>query len=342
MHAAEAGVLLAAFSPVAGRQTSCWSFLLVIALAACAAPPHAQVRASDAAADIAELWQDPVDLAQRDLFTGPGGAALMPSADTTFQFVSFKTTGTNPGYEVRDPSGRLWSVKLGVEAQAEVTASRILWAIGFHQPANYYLPAFRMSGLMGGTRADARFRTDIDPWRPAGEWSWYENPFAGTQPFRGLVVAQLILNAWDLKTANNRIYSSVDPSRRPSRQFIVRDLGSSLGAARQFALFHRLGTRGLQGSKNDVDDFERQGFIIGVNGDRVRFDYRGVNEPLVNMLTVSDVVWTCELLARIPDGHWQAAFRAGHYPDSAAERFIRKIKEKIAQGLALKHPGTMR
>jgi hypothetical protein len=315
---------------VAGRY-----LILVFALAACAPPPHAQSRTSADPADIAELWQEPADLLERDMFGGPGGRALAPSAETTFAFVSFKTTGTNPGYTLRDAAGRLWSVKLGVEAQAEVTTSRILWALGFHQPANYYLPHFSMDGVMGGTRKDARFRTDVEPWREAGEWSWYENPFAGTQPFRGLVVAQLILNAWDLKTPNNKIYVSSDPSMRPSRRFMVRDVGSSLGAARQFALFHRLGTRGFQGSKNDLEDFERQGFILGVEGNRVRFDYRGVNQALVNMLTVADVVWTCELFARIPDSHWQAAFGAGHYPPADSERYIRKIKEKIAQGLAL-------
>ena len=326
---------------MAGRLHSCTYLVCFLALVACAPPPHAQSRTTADAAEIAELWQEPIDLLDRDLFAGPGGAALAPSPDTTFEFVAFKTSGTNPGYTLRDATGRLWSVKLGVEAQSEVTASRILWALGFHQPANYYLPQFTMSGLMGGTRKDARFRTDVDPWRPGGEWSWYENPFAGTQPFRGLVVAQLILNAWDLKTPNNKIYFSIDPSLRPRRRFIVRDVGSSLGAAHQFALFHWLGTRGLQGSKNDLEDFERQGFITGVEGDRVRFDYRGVNEALLNMLTVADVVWTCELFARIPDGHWQAAFGAGHYSPADTERYLSKIKEKIAQGLALRRdPGA--
>jgi hypothetical protein len=314
--------------------------VLLIALAACAPPPHAETRASDPTADTAELWQDPVDLLQRDLFAGPGGTALAPAANTTFEFISFKTSGTNPGFELRDASGRLWSVKLGVEAQSEVTTSRILWALGFHQPATYYLPEFTMDGLLGGTHQEARFRTDLDPWKPGSEWSWYENPFVGTQPFRGLIVAQLLLNAWDLKTANNRIYFAADPAMRPSRQFIVRDVGSSLGSARQFALFHRLGTRGLQGTKNNIEDFERQGFITSVEGTRVRFDYRGVNDALVNRLSVADVVWTCELFARIPDEHWRAAFRAGHYATPIAERYIRKIKEKIAQGLALRREGT--
>ena len=34
---------------------------------------------------------------------------------------------------------REWSLKLGPEAQSEVVASRLLWAIGFHQPPTYWL-----------------------------------------------------------------------------------------------------------------------------------------------------------------------------------------------------------
>ena len=315
---------------------------LVLALEACAAPPHAQTRLSEPAADLAELWQEPVDLLQRDLLGGPGGAALMPRPDATYEFVAFKTSGTNRGYDVRDSAGRIWSIKLGVEAQSEVTASRILWALGYHQPATYYLPEFRLGGAgpMNGVHRQARFRTDIDPWRPGGVWSWYENPFVNTPPFRGLVVAQLILNAWDLKTPNNRIYNAIDPAMRPGRRFIVRDVGASLGEARQFALFNRLGTRGLQGSKNNLEDFERQGFITAVRGTDVEFDYRGVNGPLIDSVTVADVIWVCDLFARIPDGHWRAAFQAGRYSPEQTDGYVAKIKGKIAQGLALKRNGT--
>jgi hypothetical protein len=215
--------------------------------------------------------------------------------------------------------------------------------LGYHQPATYYLPEFTLSGPgpIGGRKRQARFRTDTDQWRPGGEWSWYENPFVHTQPFRGLVVAQLILNAWDLKTPNNRIYDSLDPSFKPRRLFIVRDVGSSLGHARQFALFNSLGTRGWQGSKNNIDDFERQGFVTARNGEDVEFDYRGVNQALVDTIKAADVVWACELFARIPDGHWRAAFAAGHYSPAESERYIRKIKEKVAQGLSLKTSPTL-
>ena len=87
---------------------------------------------------ISELWQEPLHLASRDLFHGAGGPKLTPPR-VTYTCVERKTAGTNPGYDVRDPQGRLWSVKLGEEAQSEVTASRVLWAVGFHQPPTYYV-----------------------------------------------------------------------------------------------------------------------------------------------------------------------------------------------------------
>ena len=315
------------------------SFTRIVVLscaAACAAPPQAATLRATDAVDIAELWQEPVDLLQRDLFGGPGGRALRPDPDGAYYFVAYKKTGTNPGYDLTDRDGRLWSVKLGIEAQAEATASRILWAMGFHQPPTYYLPRFTLSGEDAGTKYHARFRTDGEAWFAGGYWSWYGNPFAGTQPFRGLIVAQLILNAWDLKTSNNRIYMAVDEARTPRRLFMVRDLGASLGEARQFPLFALLGTRGWQGTKNNVDDFERQGFIAGVEGDRVIFDYRGPHGALLDLITVADVRWTCELLSRLPDRHWDDAFRAGGYSSGDAARYVKKIKQKIAQGLALR------
>ncbi len=319
------------------------SLALIVALVACVNTPHAQPQQTvTGSGDIAELWQDPGDLSQRDLFLGPAGNALLPPPENgTFEFVAYKTTGTNPGYDVRDASGRVWSVKLGIEAQSEVTASRILWAMGFHQPPVYFVRRFSLSGSDAGVKEAARFRADLEPWRAAGEWSWADNPFVNAPEFRGLIVAQLILNNWDMKTPNNRVYESTDASTRPRRHFMVRDVGSSFGHSRQFWFFAALGTRGLQGSKNNVADFESQGFITRVDGDSVEFDYRGVNQPLADRITARDVVWACALLDRIPQGHWEAAFKAGAYPQDQAARYITKIKEKIAQGLALQ-PSTTR
>jgi hypothetical protein len=314
--------------------------VIVVALIACAQSPQAQNRPIQSA-ELAELWQDPTDLQERDLFLGPGGAALAPpSTDGTFDFLAFKTSGTNPGYDVRDASGRVWSVKLGIEAQPEVTASRILWAMGFHQPPQYFVHQFTLKGGDPGVKNNARFRTEFDQWEAKEDWSWYENAFMNMPQFGGLVVAQLILNNWDLKTVNNRLYQAKDPATKPQRLFVVRDVGASLGHSKQNPIFKMLGTPGSQGSKNDIEGFEQQGFIKKVDGDKVSFDYRGLNQALVDRVRVADVIWACEMMAKIPDGHWQAAFKAGAFPQEETDRYIKKIKEKIAQGLALKANAT--
>ena len=311
--------------------------MIVVALVACAYSPQAQPQSTLPDFEPDMLWQEPADIASRDLFYGPGGKQLAPpSTDGTYQFVAYKTTGTNPGYDVRDASGRLWSVKLGIEAQPEVTVSRILWAMGFHQPPTYFVHSFNLTGMDAGVKEVARFRTDFDQWKPTDEWDWYDNAFKNTKAFKGLLVAQLLLNNWDLKTSNNRVYEATDPSVKPRRLYMVRDVGSSLGHSKQAPFFKMLGTPGSQGSKNDVDDFVEQGFIKKVDGDKVSFDYRGLNQALVDTVTVPDVIWTCELMSRISDEQWQAAFRAGAYPQEHIDRYIAKIKEKIGQGLALK------
>ena len=315
--------------------------LIVLALVACANSPQAHQQSRLPDFEPSELWQEPTDLASRDLFYGPGGAALAPpSTDATYRFVAYKTTGTNPGYDVKDASGRVWSVKLGIEAQPEVTASRVLWAMGYHQPPNYFVHSFRLTGMDAGVKQTARFRADVDQYKAAGDWSWYDNAFKNTRPFKGLIVAQLVLNNWDLKTTNNRVYEASVPTVAPKRLYMVRDVGSSLGHSKQSAFFKMLGGPGAQGSKNDVDDFVEQGFIKKADGDKVSFDYRGQYQTLVDTVTTPDVIWACERLSQLSDEQWQAAFRAGAFPQENADRYIGKIKEKIAQGLALKGSST--
>ncbi len=294
-----------------------------------------QTAAATAQANVAELWQDPDAQPARDLFAGPGGTELQPDASVPFAFVAVKTGGTSPGYDVRDASGRDWSVKLGPEAQSEVTVSRLLWAMGFHQPPTYYLPQWTLTGEEAGVKSGGRFRPEDGAWKPSDEWSWYENPFVDTPAFRGLVVAQMIVANWDLKTSNNRVYEVASASS-PPRRFVVRDLGASLGSARQHPFFALLGTRGQQGTKNDLAGFEKRGFITGVEGRRVEFDYRGLNEELFDIVTPEDVMWACALLARLDDRQWGDAFRAGGYTPEVSARFIAKLKEKVAQGLALR------
>src|SRR5687768_7851580 len=170
--------------------------------------------------DIARLWQEPGDVANRDLFYGPGGAELMPAGAATFAFVAADRTGYSPGFDVRDANGLEWSVKLGPEAQTEVAVSRVLWALGYHQPPTYYIPSWTMTGEQAGLQGPARFRRKLPDRKVIGEWSWYENDFINSRPFKGLVVVNVLLNNWDWKTSNNKIYEVGDEGQPVDRIYV--------------------------------------------------------------------------------------------------------------------------
>jgi hypothetical protein len=256
--------------------------------------------------------------------------------------VARDTSGWSPGFDVRDAAGAEWSVKLGPEAQSEVVSSRILWAIGFHQPPVYYLERWSLTGQQSETQGAGRFRPDLPRAKVVDEWSWYENPFVDSRPFGGLVVANLILNSWDWKTSNNKVYQLAEPVHGVSRHFVVRDLGASLGKTTYPTVLRWFRLRGFgQGTRNDLQGFEEQGFIRGIDErSRIDFDYRGIYRGVIDSVEPADVRWTCERLSRLSDRQWNDAFRAGGYDPEQTARYVRKIKAKIAQGLALTGSGS--
>jgi len=278
-------------------------------------------------ASLSELWNDPVDLEKRDLSLGPGGAALAPDPETPFRFRKEDTTGHTGGYEVVDAQGRKWDVKIGDESRPEVVASRLLWAIGYHQPVSYFVPRWRRIGAPEGTRErpmPGRFRLESDHHKD-GEWSWDDSPFAGTHPFRGLVVAEVLLNGWDFTANNNRVYRPKNPGTGPARWFVIQDLGATLGK-----------TRWPNGTIDDLEGFLSLGFVKGVGDDgRVDFDYHGRHRSVLRDITADDVVWTCRLLGRLSEGQMLDALRSAGYPREKAGAYVTKVREKIREGQAL-------
>lgn len=299
---------------------------VVLACAGCAAPHmRATVLQPLSPAAEAELWEAPDDLAGRNLFDGPWGGALAPSPTAPFTFVSVKTTGVSPGYTVTDEHGVEWSVKQGAEAKSEVVASRILSALGYHQPPVYYLPAWTLiGGPKPGLQSEARFRPKHTVLDTVGEWSWHENPFVGTRPFDGLRVLMMILNESDLKDSNNTLYERREPGAAPRRWYVVRDIGAALGE-----------TGRIYPGRNNVDLFEDGRFITGVKDGAVVFDYHGRHQELADHISPEDVGWMCDLLGRLSTEQWHDLFRAGGYDPSTAARFISKIRAKMAEGQAL-------
>ncbi len=323
------------------RTVTLRSSLLVCTLAAvvaCSRPVRVAEVTPEKPASLAELWQEPADLATRDLYHGPGGKQHAPPSDT-FEFVAEDTTGHSPGFDVKDARGIEWSVKTGPEAQTEVVASRLLWAIGFHQPPTYYLEKWSLTGARTGVQEPGRFRPDLPTMKVVGDWPWHENPFVGSREFGGLIVANLIIAQWDWKTSNNKIYElSGDAANGVQRMFVVRDLGASFGKFTYPTILKWFRLRGFgQGSRNDLADFEAQGFIerIDRESNEVDFDYRGIYRDVIDTVTPDQVRWACERLAKLTDAQWRDAFRAAGYTPEDGLRFTAKIKEKIGQGLQL-------
>lgn len=282
-------------------------------------------------ARMSELWERPANLAQRDLLNGVWGAGRAPDPEAAYRFLEPKLSGTNPGMTVRDPQGRKWHVKQpdlerGAEGPVEVTVSRVLEAIGYHQPPVYFLPSFTLTGD-GPARVvpGGRFRLVVPELDGKGEWSWQENPFVGSKPYQGLLVTLLLFNSSDLKNSNNVLYRYRPSPDREQQWYVVRDLGTALGET------GRIGPR-----RGDIAAFERSRFILGVNQGHVRFDYHGFHQELVEgRVTPADVRWASSLLAGLTQAQWRDAFRAGGYQPAIADRFIRRLQARIEEGRAL-------
>jgi hypothetical protein len=301
----------------------------------CAAHVKPTVRPSEAS--MTQLWEQPQDLPARDLFHGPWGPERAPDPMATYTFVGRKQHGTNPGVVVTDPEGREWHVKQaphsnqGSEAPVEVVLSRVLSAVGYHQPPVYFVPSFAMTDASGAhTEPGGRFRLKTDALVKRGPWSWQQNPFVGTKPYQGLLVILTIFGSSDLKNVNNTLYEANVPGSEPRLWYVVRDLGTALGE-----------TGRLKPKRSDPDLFERLRFVNGVNDGYVEFNYHGWHQELLrHRITPQDMQWACDLLTGISHSQWREAFRAGGYPPADAERYIRRLFTKISEGerLAAERP----
>jgi hypothetical protein len=302
--------------------------LIAFSLTACRAPRIKSTADGPLSKDqLAQLWTQPES--RRDLFLGVGGARLAPDPSAKYTVIEIKRGGFSRGYTVTGPGDREWSVKFPPEAGTEVIASRIHWGIGYHQPPIYLLPEWTAEKATSpNPQLPARFREkdpDLNGLEAGDPWSYYQNPFVGTRQLNGLLVLQAMLGNSDLKDEQNVIYSLARESEGSKRWYVARDLGHTFG---------RTGV--IDAPRGDIEAFEKTPFIRGVEGGRVRFEYRGRHKALFDDIAPADVRWVCERLETLSDQQWHDAFRAGGVDRQMADRFIRRMKQKIAEGLALR------
>jgi hypothetical protein len=306
-----------------------FSFVVAISVMQCAPSVRPTVTPWDA--PLAALWERPSNLETRDLFNGPWGAERAPDPNAEYTFVRPKQGGVNPGVIVNDALGREWHVKQpphnhqGAEGPVEVVLSRVLSAVGYHQPPVYFLPSFTMRDKSGPhTEPGGRFRLHDGSMKARGDWSWQQNPFVGMRPYQGLLAILLMFNSSDLKNSNNTLYD-VKRGGATQQWYVVRDLGSALGE-----------TGRLHPKRSDTELFARTRFITGVERGFVVFDYHGFHQELArDRITPDDVAWASTLLARLTERQWQDAFRAGGYDADRRARFIGVLRARIAQGLQM-------
>src|ERR1700740_765174 len=95
----------------------------------------------------AEIWQDPQDVAHRNLIYGAGGEKDAPDPNGSDKVIKEDLEQTSPKFAVEGDKRGEGGVKLDKDPQAETAATRLLWAAGYFVDEDYYLPQIKIEGL---------------------------------------------------------------------------------------------------------------------------------------------------------------------------------------------------
>jgi hypothetical protein len=282
-------------------------------------PGHAQTKKTPQGVPV--LWTAPGDIGSRNLHLGPGGAAMKPdlSRITFLEEDSGGYSGTK--YRIRDGAGREWVAKIGKEAQSEVAAVRLLWAVGYETEVNHLVPRLTIPGK--GTFEDVRLEARREGEKREGEWKWEENPFVGRRQFQGLKIMMLFLENWDIKDSNNEIIRVKETGKL---RYVISDLGATFGKTGGLPILWTI-TR----SRNNPEDFEKAKFVEGVEGNRVKFRYRGKMRDIFEDITVADARWLSGWLSRLSRSQIRDAFRAANYNSEETAILTQAVMNRIRQ-----------
>ena len=273
-------------------------------------------QAGDQAAAVntsAVIWEQ-VDVAGRDLYMGPGGS-LRPALDK-LTLIGRQSGGNNLKYRVKDANGVEWVVKAADESQAEVAATRLLWAIGYHTEIDHAVQKFSI--LKVGSFKNVRFEARPEHIKRLDRWSWASNQFLRSREFDGLKIMMALINNWDLKDENTVILE-----HGGKQHYVVSDLGSSFGklADKNYSRSGR--------SVNDAEDYAKDPFVKGVNNGVIEFHYRGINQDLMKGVPVESARWLADLLLQLSDKQIADAFRAANYEPKTIQLYVAAVKARI-------------
>ena len=322
--------------------------LFLLGAAFVQADPNASAETPAEGSQEAILWRDPDDIATRNLYYGPGGAEHQPRGKMVF--VAEDHAGTNPKFDVRDSEGTKWTVKMGVEARPETAAAHLLWAAGYYTDEDYFVPSLVVDGLPShlqrgqnligrdGAISNVRLERHLKNEKKAGNWRWRRNPFIGTRKFNGLRVMMALMNSWDLKDENNKVYEPEADGQQ--KIYVVSDLGASFGTTG----YSWTQTR----AKGNLKSYSHSRFIGKVQPEFVDFNvptrpaliYFFHLPGLIRRLRIrwigrhiprEDAKWMGDLLSHLSHGQIQDAFRSAGYSPQEVDGFSKVVEGRIAE-----------
>lgn len=279
----------------------------------------------------ATLWKDPGAIENLDLFYGLGGAEGAPDASATFTFVSRSTSGTSKKISVKDDKGKEWTVKFGAEARPETTATRLVWAMGYHVDEDYFVKRAHIEGWPDGDALNVRFERSHNGYKEVGLWNWGSNSFVGTRELDGLKVLMVLMNNWDLKNDNNKVVRYDKDGDANERIYYVSDLGASFGSTGSLVRTLLVFSDAPAGTKGNPSGYAHQSFIDGVRDGEVRFHYKGKDPGALRGISVEHARWMGGMLGRLSEKQLVDAFRAGGFDDSEVATYVRAMQERIRE-----------
>lgn len=82
-------------------------------------------------------------------------------------------------------------------------------------------------------------------------------------------------------------------------------------------------------SKWNLDDYNKQGFIDGVSGGKLKLHYRGRSQNAFSAVPVEHAKWFAGIISQLSDEQLRQAFRAGAGTPEEIEGFTRRVRQKI-------------
>jgi hypothetical protein len=289
------------------------SFLLLIA----AAQEKQRVQKTTAPLGTPVLWREPWDISARNLFLGPGGEAMKPDRNKV-TFIEEKESGGSVKFRVRDGAGREWMVKVGGEAQAEVAAGRIVWAVGYYTDVSYLVPRVEIAGK--GSFENARFEARSKGIKRLDEWMWDDNPFVGTNELQGLKILLALLDNWNLKNENNKtLFVREDEAGNSELRYIISDFDVKFDKTGVSPSVWHTAPGKPAAAK----------FIEKIQDNLIGFGYNGKHNERFAGITVTQAKWLGGWLARLSEGQLRDALRAGNYNAEQTQFLEKALRSRI-------------